>query len=78
MSSCGGIFRDHEANFIDASVEPLGISTFYVAEICGAMRAIKISYQKNWKHLWLESDSALVVAAFKNYDKPVTWQLRNR
>jgi ribonuclease HI len=77
-SSCGGIFRDHEANFIYAFADPLGISTSFVAEMCGAMRAIEMAFQKNWMHLWLESDSSLVVAAFNNPEKPVAWQLRNR
>jgi ribonuclease HI len=78
LSSCGGIFRDHEANFIYAFAEPLGISTSYVAEICGAMRAIEIASQHNWQNLWIESDSTLVVDAIKNPGKPVAWQLRNR
>ncbi|KAK2410614.1 hypothetical protein QL285_045971 [Trifolium repens] len=78
LSSCGGIFRDHEANFIFAFAEPLGMSSSYVVEICGAMRAIEIAYQKQWMHLWLETDSSLVVNAFKNPDKPVAWQIRNR
>jgi ribonuclease HI len=78
LSSCGGIFRDHEANFIFAFAEPLGLSTSYVAELCGAMRAIEIAHQKHWQHLWLETDSKLVVEAFKNPNKPVAWQLSNR
>jgi ribonuclease HI len=56
----------------------LGLSTSYVAEMCGAMRAIETAYQKQWPHLWLESNSSLVVAAFNNPEKPVAWQLRNR
>jgi ribonuclease HI len=71
MSSCGGIFRDHEANFIYAFAEPLGTSTSYVAELCGAMRAIEIAFHHNWQYLWLESYSTFIVAAFKNLDKYV-------
>jgi hypothetical protein len=41
--------------------------------MCGAMRAIETAYQKNLMHLWLESDSSLVVAAFNNPEKPVVW-----
>jgi hypothetical protein len=78
FSSYGGVFRDHEANLTFAFAEPLGISTSYVAEICGAMRAIEIAFQKQWLHLWLETNSSLVVDAFKNPDKPVAWQIRNR
>jgi ribonuclease HI len=78
ISSCGGVFRNHESNCIYAFAEPLAISTSYVAELSGAMRAIEIAFQKNWHHLWLESDSALVVLAFNNPSKHVAWQLRNR
>jgi ribonuclease HI len=41
------------------------------------MRAIEIAYQLNWKKLWLETDSSMVVAAFTNPSVPVTWNLRN-
>jgi ribonuclease HI len=77
-SSCGGIFRDHEANFILAFAEPLQITTSYVAELSGAMRAVEIAFQKNWKQLWIKSDSAIVVSTFNNPTKQVAWQLRNR
>jgi ribonuclease HI len=72
-----GIFRNFASDFIYGFAEPLGISSF-VAEISWAMRAIEIAFQNNWTHLWLESDSSLVVAAFKNPDKLVGWNLRNR
>jgi ribonuclease HI len=77
-SSCGGIFRDHEANFILAFAEPLQITTSYVAELSGAMRAVEIAFQKNWRQLWIESDYVLVVSAFNNPTRQVAWQLRNR
>jgi hypothetical protein len=51
IASCGGIFRNHEANFIFAFAEPLGINTSYVAELCGAVRAIEIAYQNNWSQI---------------------------
>jgi ribonuclease HI len=78
ISSCGGIFRDHEANFILAFAEPLQITTSYVAELSGAMRAVEIAFQKNWRQLWIESDYVLVVSAFNNPTRQVAWQLRNR
>jgi hypothetical protein len=63
-ASCGGIFRNFASDFIYGFAEPIGIASSFVAEICGAMRAIEIVFQNNWTHLWLESDSSLVVAAF--------------
>jgi ribonuclease HI len=77
-AACGGVFRDHHANFVFAFAEPLGIKTAYFAELCGALKASEIAYERNWFNLWLESDSSQVVAAFKNPKKPVAWPLRNR
>ncbi|GAU51888.1 hypothetical protein TSUD_416730 [Trifolium subterraneum] len=77
-ASCGGVFRDHNADFVYAFAEPLGFASSYFAELCGAMRAIEIAYDKNWLNIWLETDSSLVVAAFKIPTKPVVWPLRNR
>jgi ribonuclease HI len=56
----------------------LDITTSYVAKLSGAMRAVEIAFQNNWKQLWIELDSALVVSAFNNLTRPVAWQLRNR
>jgi hypothetical protein len=33
--------------------EPLGVTTAYVAQMCGAMRAIEIAFQNNWNNLWI-------------------------
>ncbi|CAJ2672049.1 unnamed protein product [Trifolium pratense] len=60
------------------SLLPLGVASSVFAELCGAMRAIEIAYQKNWRSLWLESDSTIVVSTFNNPSKPVSWALRNR
>jgi ribonuclease HI len=78
IAACGGIFRNHDAEFIYGFAEPLGITSSFVAEISGAMRAIEIAFHKKWTHLWIESDSSSVVAAFKNPDKQVAYGLRNR
>jgi ribonuclease HI len=77
-ASCGGIFRNHAADFIYAFAEPLGIASSFFAEISGAMRAIELAFHHNWHNLWLETDSSLVVAAFSNPDKLISWRLRNR
>jgi ribonuclease HI len=46
------------------------------AELIGAMRSIELASSKNWRNFWLETDSMLVVQAFKSQDI-VPWQLRN-
>jgi ribonuclease HI len=72
------VFRDSNADFLFAFAEPLGIASSYSTELCGAMKAIEIAYNKRWNNIWLETDSTLVVAAFKNPSKSVPWPLRNR
>jgi len=43
-SSCGGIFRNHEFEFMIFFAEYLGLSS-YQAKLCGAMGAIELAYQ---------------------------------
>jgi ribonuclease HI len=77
-AACGGIFRNHNSEFVYGFSEPLGDATSYIAEMCGVIRAIEIAFQNHWGNLWLETNSSCVVAAFNNPNKPVAWSLRNR
>jgi ribonuclease HI len=77
-ASCGGIFRDSNSDFLLCFAEPLGFESSYIAELHGAMRAIEVAHHMNCSNLWLESDSQLVVSAFKNPEKLVSWAIRNR
>jgi ribonuclease HI len=77
-ASCGGIFRNHEAEFVYGFAEPLTVTNAFCAELCGFMRAIEIAYNKHWNHLWIESDSLSVVSAFLHPAKSVAWSLSNR
>jgi hypothetical protein len=45
-ASCGGIFRNHAAEFMYGFAEPLEATNAFVAELCGFMRAIEIAYQR--------------------------------
>ncbi|XP_045791752.1 uncharacterized protein LOC123886479 [Trifolium pratense] len=76
-SACGGIFRNHLAEFICCFAENTGINTAYFAELCGVMRAIEIATDNGWINVWLETDSTLVVLAFKSASL-VPWKIRNR
>jgi len=75
-SSCGGIFRNKDTDFLLCFAENTGQESAFFAELSGAMRAIELAKQYNWQSLWLESNSALVVDAFKNKSQ-VPWKLRN-
>lgn len=76
-SACGGIFRDYRASFMGCFAANIGITCSLHAELTGAMWAIEIANQRGWTNLWLECDSALVVAAFKT-EHGIPWKLRNR
>jgi len=65
-STCGVIFRNSDANIMLCLAENLGSVPALYAELMGAMRAIETAFDKGWHNLWLESDSSLVVLAFKN------------
>lgn len=45
--------------------------------MCGALRAIEVAAENHWTNLWLETNSMLVVHAFKN-SSLVPWQFSNR
>ncbi|XP_045791659.1 uncharacterized protein LOC123886381 [Trifolium pratense] len=68
VSSCAGVFRNSASDYLCCFVEPLGVATCYYAELCGAMRALELAHQKNWKNIWIESDSAFVVLALRNHE----------
>ncbi|CAJ2668044.1 unnamed protein product [Trifolium pratense] len=76
-ASCGGIFRNCNSEFLCGFAENIGPNSAFIAELCGAMRAIEIAANHNRHNLWLESDSSLVVLAFKSHDL-VSWSLSNR
>jgi ribonuclease HI len=57
--------------------ENTGVGDSLHAELSGAMRAIEIANTHQWTNLWLETDSDLVVRAFKNH-AIVPWHLCNR
>jgi len=76
-ASSGGIFKDNEGNFLLAFAKKVGQENAYFAELSAAMRAIEMANQNNWMKILLESDSMLVVKAFKNHAL-VPCKLRNR
>jgi hypothetical protein len=60
-----------------AFAENTSLKLTYKAELCGITRAIEIVVGKNWCNIWLETNSTLLVMAFKSYVL-VSWDLGNR
>jgi hypothetical protein len=76
-SACGGIFRNCNADFICGFASRLDVSSAFAAELCGFMTTVEIAATKEWNNLWIETDSELLVLAFKSA-KLVPWSLCNR
>ena len=76
-ATCGGIFRNNEAEFIGCFAQNLGLGSSLFAELSGAMQAIEIAHSKGWFNFWLETDSKLVLLAFKSISL-VPWRIRTR
>lgn len=76
-SSCGGIFRNCKGQFLGGFAENLLGGNSLFAELCGIMRTLEMAQQRNYKYLWLETDSMISVLAFKNKEI-VPWHIRNR
>lgn len=76
-SSCGGIFRNAAGTCLGSFVQNLTTKSSYIVEMHAAILAIEIPYEKDWHNLWLETDSQLVLLAFKKKTH-VSWELRNR
>ncbi|XP_058746496.1 uncharacterized protein LOC131619414 [Vicia villosa] len=76
-SSCVGIARNHDGNFLGAFASSLEIANSLMAELTSAMMAIELAYEKNWSNLWLETDSTTIIKAF-NMPFLVPCTIRNR
>jgi len=76
-ASAGGIFRNAEGIYIGCFSQFLGPKNALYAELVAAMTAIEIAHLKGYHNVWLESDSQLVILAFKSI-YVIPWSLRNR
>jgi hypothetical protein len=65
-AASAGIFRNHHGACLGCFVFNIGIATAFFAEFLGIIIAIECAYERNWKRLWIESDSMLAISAFKN------------
>ncbi|XP_024172314.1 uncharacterized protein LOC112178392 [Rosa chinensis] len=70
-----GIFRDKEGQFRGAFAKNVEALSAIDAEVLAVIEALRIAWVKRWAHIWLETDSMLVVQYFKN-PKLVPWRLR--
>jgi ribonuclease HI len=77
QSSCGGIFRNSDADCMGCFASNLGPGSAIMAEFSAAMIAIEVAHEKGWRNFWLETDSKIVMLAFSS-SFIVPWHIRNR
>ena len=76
-ASCEGVFRDHNSLYLGAFAQNLNTNSAFNAELLGVITVIDIGISTNWRNIWIETDSQLVILAFKNADM-LPWSLRNK
>lgn len=64
-SACGAIFIDINAHFLAYFAHKLQNETAFIEKLAAVMKAVEIVVEQGWRNLWIESDSRLVVLAFK-------------
>ena len=57
----GGVFRDFDGSFLGAFASNLDIPCSVDAEVMAVIQAIELAWVRDWKHIWLEVDSTLVL-----------------
>ena len=74
----GGVFRNDKGLFMGAFYSSLDIPSSpssVAAEVMAVIKAIEIAWVRDWKFVWLEVDSSLVLVFLKS-PWLVPWQLR--
>lgn len=56
-SSIGGVFRDHNAEFILGYAESIGKTTSTMAELAALRRGLELILENGWTDVWLEGDA---------------------
>ncbi|KAG4943732.1 hypothetical protein JHK85_048378 [Glycine max] len=69
----GGMFQDSNENFIGGFASPLSTSSFLLAELISIVTTIENVNANGWRNLQLESDSIVVLEAFKILEA-ITWK----
>ncbi|GAB2231470.1 hypothetical protein Droror1_Dr00010478 [Drosera rotundifolia] len=60
-SSIGGVFRDHNAEFLLGYAESIGRSSSTMAELVALRRGLELTLEHGWTSVWLEGDAKLLV-----------------
>ena len=70
----GGVYRDHEGIFLGGFSSKVVVPSAIDAEILAVLEALQVAWVRRWTHIWLETDSALMILYFKS-PHLVPWRL---
>ena len=73
----GAVFRDFRGHFLGAFAANIDIPSSIAAEVMAVIMAIELAWVRDWKHIWLEVDSSLVLDYIR-CPALVPWQLKVR
>ncbi|KAL6190087.1 hypothetical protein ACLB2K_036487 [Fragaria x ananassa] len=61
-----GVFRDYSGKVMGAFCSNLDIPSSIAAEVMAVFKAIELAWVREWKHIWLEVDSELVLSFLRS------------
>lgn len=70
----GTVFHDYRGHVLDAFTSNFDIPSLVVAEVMAVIKAVEFAWVRDWKHIWLEVDSSLILDFLKS-PFLVPWQL---
>ncbi|PRQ49267.1 putative ribonuclease H-like domain-containing protein [Rosa chinensis] len=71
----GGVFRDSDGLFLGGFSYNAAVPSAIDAEVLVVIEAVEVAMVRRWTHVWLETDSALVVRYFNKPDL-IPWRWR--
>ncbi|KAL6196946.1 hypothetical protein ACLB2K_032559 [Fragaria x ananassa] len=70
----GGVFRHYSSKMMGVFCSNLDIPSSVATEVMAVIKAIELAWIREWKHIWLEVGSGLVLS-FLRSPTLVPWQL---
>ncbi|KAM5554460.1 hypothetical protein ABKV19_022706, partial [Rosa sericea] len=75
VAGFGGLFRDSDGLFKGAFAHRVIVNSAIDAEILAVIEALRVAWARSWTHIWLETDSTLVVHYF-NSPNLIPWRFK--
>lgn len=60
-ASIGGVFRNHNADFLLGYAESIGKTTSTIAELAALRRGLELVLENGWGNVWVEGDAKTLI-----------------